>query len=750
MQKKKKVTIISLGYESRANQGKLLVQPDMPPHKLKNAAGAIDRDDQEGPRDLNRGNGGNGMLAESISNPGSNDVDKVNMDLGDSHVFPQAELAQAPLSCLQSSSPLLSPSPVPIPIGTRRRKGAIAVEGEKELLRPSGSVKRKRGDLEEGIEQRPGPVTQLKSPPFLQTVSLQSIQACLTEVQACVKEAKKSGTKKVQTVDLDVIFKEPHSMRALMVIPSLWKLNTKLSAFEQSAKLNLRYGRMARMLLNYYAWTWLLRISEACSRVVGHQPLQPQDSSLPKWMVNLTSDLHTFLLSRQHSKMEVESSKYVKELGEKSFTVTRSRNKFLSEGDGLYLVTQTLQDILACWLNFPNKNPAFAQYLFVSNIIDCWGQGALLLTEVWDAYINVHRKVFPHRRRCRGVEPLKESPILSSCLKAHLTEEMIDTVNAIQASFNNFLDTADPALSACWKLVGARIGSPNATQGQNKVSYKRARMAPSFDPDPALIVNYLRKLMPILDGRPAADPDKSLLRYVKIDEDDRLPFRTKAQGWAKMAKPDGPLCKEHLRTKEGLFSLLVWRGVTFRTPFSLEQKALFNDFEDFQSLTHFVPKEYSCNTTAYKTPNPSRGPNVAETYWDKIQDPAWTDWLLQSKDIAFADLVSKFKELKSFGDLIAYLAAADYADAGAISIPDEHEVAKMVKKVDRGAAAGLQLIGYSRDQFVDAYKRVAEQLTREEKKKMKFNPLMFEHALCKFKKIIDTEHAHHLMSEGSA
>ncbi len=51
---------------------------------------------------------------------------------------------------------------------------------------------------------------------------------------------------------------------------------------------------------------------------------------------------------------------------------------------------------------------------------------------------------------------------------------------------------------------------------------------------------------------------------------------------------------------------------------------------------------------------------------------------------------------------------------------------------------------------MDAYKRVAEQLTREEKKKMKFNPLMFEHALCKFKKIIDTEHAHHLMSEGSA
>jgi hypothetical protein len=238
-----------------------------------------------------------------------------------------------------------------------------------------------------------------------------------------------------------------------------------------------------------------------------------------------------------------------------------------------------------------------------------------------------------------------------------------------------------------------------------------------------------------------------LVEKVRGDTDGLLPFRTMSEGWKRMS--DGPLSPEHVKTTAGLFSLMVWRGITFRTKFSLDvrQPVLFKDAKAFLDVIERLKCEksaYYCRQDAY---GPSRGRTAdnAEFYWRKASDAQWNAWVIKETPGKFEVLQKEFKtHLPGFGNLTAYLLAADYAEVGIIEMPSAYTVGKQIARINAGATKGLKKFGAvfadgDKDAlahaFAKAYENVQDMLSENEMKAMRYNPLMLEHAFCKYSKL---------------
>jgi hypothetical protein len=551
-----------------------------------------------------------------------------------------------------------------------------------ELVIPKSSPKQRR--TENTIISSVGP--------FLKEVTKEALFACLEELQNKLKHFPRP--KKLQFVDVDQVLSLPFGSESPFIVKSLWSMLNHLVKVEHHGWIQLQHARIGIMLLNHHSWDWLCKVSSfVCQKTLGIGDCD-EDISLPDWMLALSEDLKSLLIDQRCEDIDLNAARYHQNLGNKVYTRKRKAIYLNSDDECLSVLTKEFSNILASWLGYPNWHPAFGQYKFVSCILDNWGKGGLLLSKVWDAYNHVYGLVFTKTRNEQKV--LQEVEELYRVMQRHLTEEMKALVDDIQSVFAGYLDKNN---LGSWISLETKQGTQSKS---SKKPYKRVQQPPQYNAK--YMVKFLRKLLPIVDKEgPAYAHDQKFFDYILEDEDGRLPFRTKARGWKKMANSDaGPLSPDHLRTTQGLFSLMVWRGITFRTKLSEDHEMLFTDIGDFLQEIQGLPVEDVCNIAAYGTPNPSRHPSNAEMYWAKANDKKWNEWLIGSHHLSFKDLVSRFKELKSFGNLVAYLATADYADAGAVPIPTAAEVGSMI---DLGAAKGLKLLGYAEDKFEECYKR---------------------------------------------
>ncbi|KAG7085790.1 hypothetical protein E1B28_003331 [Marasmius oreades] len=269
------------------------------------------------------------------------------------------------------------------------------------------------------------------------------------------------------------------------------------------------------------------------------------------------------------------------------------------------------------------------------------------------------------------------------------------------------------------------------------------------------------QLMTVVEDQPSLEWVQ-FVQYVVQDADKRLPFRDLAPSRKHILSYSStfssPYRVPHLRTKEGFFSALIYRGITHNTQFLLskEYPRVFHDLEHW--LAVYIPlqalhsKQYFCNMQAYFTPCPSRSVDNVTRYWQAAQRHDLTQWLTGTQ-MAFGTVyrllhkgtipagVRGQRHVNAFpgmGSLSIYLLCADYAAAGVIAMPTFDELARVMLEVKGGALKGLRNLGFQCDSVeetsaaLSAVDSVLKDLFEDaELAQMNYSLLTLEHSLCK-------------------
>ena len=151
---------------------------------------------------------------------------------------------------------------------------------------------------------------------------------------------------------------------------------------------------------------------------------------------------------------------------------------------------------------------------------------------------------------------------------------------------------------------------------------------------------YLVELEPLIDGYETIHTPTELQGYVNANLDFLLPFREHGPSRIKSRGPMAAFDLSHSRTWAGLFSGLIFRGVTFASPFAVQgSKTFFRNVDDWDGECKKYPgngPEFFCNPWAYSKRKSTRSVALVSEYWNALTIGDCPDWEANTLDGTYA------------------------------------------------------------------------------------------------------------------
>lgn len=581
--------------------------------------------------------------------------------------------------------------------------------------------------------------------PFLAKLDFDSLRLELLEVQSSYDAITSRhfvpyNSKDTMTLSsfYSSFLADPSSISTTQAISLLWPALQSLANTEAMQSLERRLLQKAIMISNYYAWYWL---EVTCNGIISSVL---RDVPVPQtWIAQLTRQIKTLVMSGIDER-ELRPADFSQLLPGQPYIYKRGRSKFFTSNNlPLDHMAHIVIDIIQTWLGFPTHNMGRSQAWFVSILISEIGGDTLLLDATWRTYRFLRSMIFgsssvPPLTSITIFDPLraalKEHPLSSESSEERLlVTKLADLLNRIQKSKDHH--HRDPTENYTTEHLD-------------------------------IILQFIRSLIPLVSSSSLSIQTK-FQAYVQRSPDKFLPFRERAPCRVRFAGPDSPFSPNNVKTREGLFSALIMRGITYATAFSMEQKMMFLDLNDWNSTITSIqqnnprPASYFCNPGAYGSLNPKRTVTLAQSYWDAVGIAEWETLLESSGKVSFMDIYKFFlkgspKVFQQIGDLAGYLLSADYVYAGVVEIPTIEEMGTIIRKINRGAVAGLEILGLisprgrttrgtyqkaDEKECISGFRKLYEYLdgvlSPEEKDIVGFDTIMVEHTLCKLSRAVN-------------
>lgn len=252
--------------------------------------------------------------------------------------------------------------------------------------------------------------------------------------------------------------------------------------------------------------------------------------------------------------------------------------------------------------------------------------------------------------------------------------------------------------------------------------------------------NFLRSVRPLkgdsqdLDGR---------CTWIRAHDDQRNPLREYAQS-RRIFRADTRITTDFLRTRAGLFSLIVFRAITFNSDFLSEWgRVFFTSLSDWRDTVQSVPAGIEiCNMCAYGQPIAGRSMDHASVYWELVAQ--WEPWLATHPHPSFED-VKGFISATNFpqvGELLGMLVAEDLYYGGVCTAPQTSIFAANILHLGLGSARVLQLFNIlpnmdqlnceeNEEALLDVYQDLLSYLEGEGEDDLMPDIIVFEHLCCK-------------------
>lgn len=544
------------------------------------------------------------------------------------------------------------------------------------------------------------------------------------------------------------------------------------------------------MLAITAAWTWLeidipslaygLLYGKGMHLLVSRILLTHKSAVKPteqhQWIAQLLKDIRQQLGHK--TRTPLRSSDYLALSAPKEYQL-KYRGRLPGEKNGAYLVlVSQLRNVLQDWLNYP-QNQGRIQSAFIRGLLESFRTpDVLLLPGVFEGFQQVRKTVLPGTAvRGSRLQVANLTPFTND-LRAHPLAKLDSEESKVMAKISEHLEI----LRNMWRSIGSGVSGGVSCEYFYFychcllifVSVSPAYPLDSEEFDHAMqsaakrLTIFLKELLPLLSP-PLPSPLTPLQQRVNDSLDFLLPFRQHAPEVRNALKPHGCLHPTNIDKEGAIASLWCWRGIFYRTRFSSEnpERLLFPSFEAWDALYKELCADsnissfnqhkdrYFCNARAYGQAT-TRSTKNAKTYFDNehlwlaLFDDQEPGWKMSYKD-AFLFTQQKDRTIKKIlpqlGPLTGMLITADLVYAGKVAMPSAEEMGSMVHLLDKGADACLQSFrlldrSSSEDTTVTVFKQlydlVYQSLTDIEHTTMTYDPIMFEHALCKYQRCNDT------------
>lgn len=368
----------------------------------------------------------------------------------------------------------------------------------------------------------------------------------------------------------------------------------------------------------------------------------------------------------------------------------------------------------------------------LNNIMDFGEPGLFLLEETFRAFSTPIPYVY-ETRSCFDenlVDKIVQMTVMDSPAKAKAVQSLRRFVHVVACDIESIV---------CPEKVPERESeSPSVDDSVPHRAEKHCAM---------VICNWLRKVAGVQLGN-AFDitEDEQILTscaWISTKDDIRNPFREAATSRSIFLTSD--IDTDFLRTRAGLFSLLIHRGVTFGSQFLIDKRIVkFQTFQDWVQMSQFE-EDYVCNLCAYGQPIGGRGSRHAQTYWDLTGD--WEVWIGAFKPQlpSFKNLFQMLESLglPQFGPLLIFLLAGDLVLGGVACFPSQEEFGATVLEVNKGPIRLLEAFHVvpenrsgriSEDcirSFVEVYRLAKESLLSTGEAELMPDLFSYEYACCK-------------------
>ncbi|KAJ7930256.1 hypothetical protein B0H13DRAFT_1858885 [Mycena leptocephala] len=195
-------------------------------------------------------------------------------------------------------------------------------------------------------------------------------------------------------------------------------------------------------------------------------------------------------------------------------------------------------------------------------------------------------------------------------------------------------------------------------------------------------------------------------------------------------------------TWAGLFSGLIFRGVTFASPFGLQAtQTLFTGVSDWETecVKFKKPAEhFFCNPWVYSKRKSKRSVSLVAEYWDAVTTKGCPEWETNtaSGNYAFRSCYDFLKQtnpsqFREIGSLAGFLLAADFSYAGVVQPPMVAERANGV-----GRTYNMADINEVRAGFCRLHGFLDRNLGNTQKLRKVFDAILVENGLCKFTRVM--------------
>lgn len=277
---------------------------------------------------------------------------------------------------------------------------------------------------------------------------------------------------------------------------------------------------------------------------------------------------------------------------------------------------------------------------------------------------------------------------------------------------------------------------------------------PTVDPK-LLFLEYIRQALFMLEGHVGSFNISLIQKPIMDDPDFKSPFRECIPSLRRMRERGGPYHGDTPRTTAGLFSSIIWRAVTLRTPFADLEQMVFNDLAEWNTyIKEISDLRYIYNPNAFGSAS-GRNPQYIAGYWKSACALKWESRLQDGPPMSYMDLFDLLHPIKrseprpfhQLGPIAAMHVASDLAHCGIVPLATNSEIGRIMAIIGSGSAAGASIIlGRPEGKNLGAelcskgarvaYDILNQALTENEKRLIGLNDgSMIEHALCKFSRV---------------
>jgi hypothetical protein len=420
-----------------------------------------------------------------------------------------------------------------------------------------------------------------------------------------------------------------------------------------------------------------------------------------------------------------------------------------------------LQKILVQWFDFPSEPNFCLRALFVREIVDAIGCDALFLQPVWQIVSSVSFVLFknipPNPTRADlhkwGLSELCRHALAQTGSKSR------EILSQIGCHFRKLCPGKKALSSWVVKELSSPSRTPRSPSPRNILVLPDEVQMHRLVTQIELLYTFLdhphqRIVVPHDHGQTLEERDAkaraAFLSHVQENADKKLPFRDYTPSRLRILEPGGPFIPDAISTREGLFSVLIFRGVTYHTDFLHQQKRIFRHPSDWQELykklSSVHPPIYFCDKNAYGQRMDAQDIRHIPAFWEASGDLELAGWVKDARPIKFETLYNTFlkgtlgkrKAFPGFGTLKLFLLASDYAIARKTTMPSPTLVGKIIYEISCGSLKGLSCLGFACtdvESTVQAFTMVHDFLMHaipdRRRQQMGFGVIFVEYVLCK-------------------